>query len=34
MLAEYEAPALDHAIDEALQAFMTTQKASFADRDY
>jgi len=34
MLAEYEAPALDPAIDEALQAFMTTQKASFADRDY
>ena len=34
MLAEYEAPALDPAIDEALQAFMTAQKASFADRDY
>ena len=34
MLSEYEAPALDPAIDEALQAFMTTQKASFADRDY
>ena len=34
MLAEYEPPALDPAIDEALQAFMTNQKASFADRDY
>jgi trimethylamine--corrinoid protein Co-methyltransferase len=34
MLADYEAPALDPAIDEALAAFMTEQKASFADRDY
>ena len=34
MLAEYQAPDLDPAIDEALQAFMTEQKASFADRDY
>ncbi|MFL2502311.1 MAG: trimethylamine methyltransferase family protein [Luminiphilus sp.] len=34
MLAEYQAPELDPAIDEALQAFMTEQKASFADRDY
>ena len=34
MLAEYQAPELDPAIDEALQAFMTQQKASFADRDY
>ena len=34
MLAEYQAPDLDPAIDEALQAFMTKQKASFADRDY
>ena len=33
-LAEYQAPELDPAIDEALQAFMTEQKASFADRDY
>ena len=33
-LAEYEAPALDPAIDEALQAYMTEQKASFPDRDY
>ena len=33
-LAEYQEPALDPAIDEALQAFMTEQKASFADRDY
>jgi len=30
-LAEYVAPALDPAIDEALQAFMTEQKASFPD---
>ena len=34
MLAEYQAPELDPAIDEALQAYMTKQKASFADRDY
>ena len=34
MLAEYQAPELDPSIDEALQAFMTEQKASFADRDY
>jgi trimethylamine--corrinoid protein Co-methyltransferase len=34
MLAEYQAPELDPAIDEALQAFMTEQKASFADREY
>ena len=34
MLAEYQAPDLDPAIDEALQAFMAEQKASFADRDY
>ncbi|MDG2459994.1 MAG: trimethylamine methyltransferase family protein [Luminiphilus sp.] len=34
MLAEYQAPELDPAIDEALLAFMTEQKASFADRDY
>ena len=34
MLAEYQAPELDPAIDEALQAFMTEQKASFTDRDY
>ena len=34
MLAEYQAPELDPAIDEALQAFMTEKKASFADRDY
>ena len=34
MLAEYQAPELDPAIDEALQAFMTEHKASFADRDY
>jgi trimethylamine--corrinoid protein Co-methyltransferase len=34
MLAEYEAPDLDPAIDEALQAYMTEQKAAFPDRDY
>ena len=34
MLSDYQAPDLDPAIDEALQAFMTKQKASFADRDY
>lgn len=31
MLADYQAPALDPAIDEALQDFMTTRKNSFAD---
>jgi trimethylamine--corrinoid protein Co-methyltransferase len=34
MLADYEAPALDLAIDEALLDFMAREKASFADRDY
>ena len=34
MLAEYEEPTLDPAIDEALVSFMEQQKASFADRDY
>jgi len=34
MLVDYQAPELDPAIDEALQAFITAQKASFADRDY
>ena len=34
MLAEYEAPPLDPAIDEALLAYMTEQKAAFEDRDY
>jgi trimethylamine---corrinoid protein Co-methyltransferase len=34
MLDEYEAPALDPAIDEALQEFMTRRKAEFADRDH
>jgi trimethylamine--corrinoid protein Co-methyltransferase len=34
MLADYEEPALDPAIDEGLLAFMAEQKASFADRDY
>jgi len=34
MLADYEEPSLDPAIDEGLLAFMAEQKASFADRDY
>lgn len=34
MLAEYEAPELDPAVDEALLAFMDQRKSSFEDRDY
>ncbi len=34
MLNEYEAPALDSSIDDALQDFMARRKAEFADRDY
>ena len=34
MLAEYEAPPLDPAIDEALQAFISRRKSEFEDRDY
>jgi trimethylamine--corrinoid protein Co-methyltransferase len=34
MLAEYEAPALDPAIDEALVDYMARRKASFADSNY
>jgi len=34
MLNEYEAPALDPAIDEALLAFMAQRKSEYADRDY
>jgi trimethylamine--corrinoid protein Co-methyltransferase len=34
MLAEYEAPPLDPAVDEALVAYMTRRKASFADMNY
>jgi trimethylamine--corrinoid protein Co-methyltransferase len=34
MLAEYTAPPLDPAIDEALQEFMTCRKAEFLDKDY
>ena len=30
-LAEYEAPALDPAVDEALLDYMNRRKASFAD---
>ena len=33
MLAEYEAPPLDVAIDEALQEFIAKRKASFPDSD-
>jgi trimethylamine--corrinoid protein Co-methyltransferase len=34
MLNEYEAPAIDPAIDEALIEFITRRKSEFADRDY
>jgi trimethylamine--corrinoid protein Co-methyltransferase len=34
MLNEYEAPALDPAIDEALLAFMAQRKSEFEDREY
>ena len=34
MLNEYEAPALDPAIDEALLEFMERRKSEFEDRDY
>ena len=33
MLAEYEAPPIDPAIDEALQDFITRRKASFPDSE-
>ena len=33
-LAEYEAPALDPAVDEALLDFMARRKAQFPDQDY
>ena len=33
-LMEYEAPALDPAIDEALVAYMTQRKNSFPDMNY
>ena len=33
MLAEYEAPPIDPAIDDALQEFITKRKASFPDSD-
>jgi trimethylamine--corrinoid protein Co-methyltransferase len=33
MLAEYEEPGLDPAIDEALQDFIARRKASFPDSD-
>ena len=34
MLADYEAPALDPAIDEAVQAFIAERKAAAPDREY
>jgi trimethylamine--corrinoid protein Co-methyltransferase len=34
MLAEYEAPPLDPAIDEALLDFIARRKAEFPDQDY
>lgn len=34
MLNEYEAPPIDQATDEALQAFITRRKAEFADMNY
>jgi trimethylamine--corrinoid protein Co-methyltransferase len=34
MLEEYEPPALDASIDEALQDFMARRKAEFKDREY
>jgi trimethylamine--corrinoid protein Co-methyltransferase len=33
MLAEYEAPPLDPAVDEALLEFIARRKASFPDSD-
>ena len=34
MLNEYQAPAIDPSIDEALLDFMARRKGSFEDRDY
>ncbi len=34
MLRDYEAPPLDIAVDEALQAFVARRKSEFADQDY
>ncbi len=34
MLAEYQAPLLDPAVDEALLAFMERRKSEFPDKDY
>jgi trimethylamine--corrinoid protein Co-methyltransferase len=33
MLAEYEAPAIDPGIDEALLEYLTQRKAAFPDSD-
>ncbi|MCB1812348.1 MAG: trimethylamine methyltransferase family protein, partial [Candidatus Competibacteraceae bacterium] len=33
-LAEYQAPAIDPAVDEALQAYIATRKASMPDASY
>jgi trimethylamine--corrinoid protein Co-methyltransferase len=34
MLNEYQAPAIDAAVDEALLDFMARRKGAFEDRDY
>jgi len=34
MLAEYQAPAIDPGVDEALQEFMTRRKAEMPDASY
>jgi trimethylamine:corrinoid methyltransferase-like protein len=34
MLAESQAPPIDEAVDESLQAYMTKRKASFPDANY
>jgi trimethylamine--corrinoid protein Co-methyltransferase len=34
MLSDYEPPALEPSIDDALQAYMTRRKGEFADREY
>lgn len=34
MLEEYEAPAIDTAVDEALQDYLARRKAEFPDQDY
>ena len=34
MLAEYEAPPIDPAVDEALVAYMDRRRAAFPDANY